>query len=78
VLAAFAAVRASPEIFDGVYCACECTKDHGHRSLLSCFESRQPIGCGACREEAALVEKLVKEGRSLAEIRKAVDEEFGD
>src|SRR5688500_1210837 len=75
---AYAAARTHPELFDGVYCACECDKSMGHRSLLSCFESRQAIGCMACREEAELVARLARDGKTLAEIRLAVDEEFAN
>ncbi|MGQ0715282.1 MAG: PCYCGC motif-containing (lipo)protein [Gemmatimonadaceae bacterium] len=74
---AYAAARTHPEIFDGVYCACECDKSMNHRSLLSCFESPQAIGCRACREEAELVARLARDGKPLDEIRRAVDEEFG-
>lgn len=74
---AYAAARTHPEMFDGVYCACECDKSMSHRSLLSCFESRQAIGCMACREEAELVARLAGDGKTLDEIRRAVDEEFG-
>jgi hypothetical protein len=75
---AYEAARTHPEIFDGLYCACECDKSMGHRSLLSCFESRQAIGCMACREEAELVGRLAKDGKTLAEIRHAGDLEFAD
>ena len=75
---AYEAARTHPELFDGVYCACECDKSMGHRSLLSCFESRQAIGCMACREEGELVARLARDGKTLAEIRLAVDKEFGD
>ena len=75
---AYAAARAHPEIFDGVFCACECHENMNHRSLLSCFESRQAIGCAACREEGELVGRLGRDGKTLDEIRRAVDEEFGD
>jgi hypothetical protein len=78
VLEAYAAARTHPELFDGVYCACRCDKSLNHRSLLSCFEGRQPIGCMACREEAELVGRLARKGKSLDEIRVAVDTEFGD
>src|ERR671914_871220 len=66
---AYAAARTHPEMFDGVYCACRCDKSMNHRSLLSCFESRQAIGCMACREEAELVGRLAGDGKSLEEIR---------
>jgi hypothetical protein len=49
-----------------------------HRSLLSCFESRQAMGCMACREEGELVGRLARDGKTLEEIRHAVDLEFGD
>ncbi|HEU5185626.1 MAG TPA: PCYCGC motif-containing (lipo)protein [Gemmatimonadaceae bacterium] len=75
---AYAAARTHPELFDGVYCACRCDKSMEHRSLLSCFESRQPIGCMACRDEAEVVARLARDGRTLEEIRRAVDEEFAD
>ena len=73
----FEAARTYPEIFDGLFCACDCKGSMGHRSLLACYESEQPIGCMGCREEAELVGKLAKEGKSLAEIRVAVDKEYG-
>jgi hypothetical protein len=75
---AYAAARTHPELFDGVYCACRCDKTMNHRSLLSCFETRQPIGCAACREEAELVARLARDGKTLDEIRLVVDEEFAD
>lgn len=75
---AYAAARSHPELFDGVYCACECDKSMGHRSLLSCFESRQAIGCMACREEGELVARLARDGKTLDEIRLAVDKEYAN
>ena len=71
----FAAARAHPELFDGICCACGCEKEH--RSLLSCFESAQPTGCYGCQEEAMLVARLAKEGKTLDEIRKAIDKKWG-
>ena len=72
---AFAAARAHPELFDGIYCACDCSKQH--RSLLSCFESAQPTGCYGCMEVAELVDKMAKDGKTLAEIRTACDKKWG-
>jgi len=74
---AFDAARTYPAIFDGLFCACGCQGSMGHRSLLSCYESTQPINCGGCREEGELAGKLAREGKTLAEIRQAVDQEFG-
>lgn len=71
----FAAAREYPELFDGICCACGCEKEH--RSLLSCFESAQPTGCYGCQEEAMLIARLAKEGKTLGEIRTAVDKKWG-
>ena len=69
--------REIPEVLDGLYCHCDCTKSMHHRSLLSCFESEQPSGCGTCQREMKLAYKLHSEGKTLDEIRKAVDDKFG-
>jgi hypothetical protein len=80
VIDAYAAAREHPQIFDGLACACGC---HGgasyqHRSLLVCYETKQPTGCVACQMEASFVGKMAKDGKALAEIRVAVDRKFGD
>ena len=75
VRALYAAAREFPEQFDGIYCSCHCA-DQGHRSLLSCFESEQATGCWGCQEAAEEVEKLAREGKTLAEIRAAYDAKF--
>jgi hypothetical protein len=74
---AYEAARRSPEIFDGLYCVCDCKDSMGHRSLLACFESMQPTGCAGCQEQAHLVAKMVKEGKSLADIRQEFDRKWG-
>ena len=77
VASAYEAARASPEIFDGLSCGCGCVEHGGeHRSLLACYESNQPTGCGSCQEEANLVADLAKAKKSLADIRVAVDKMF--
>ena len=78
LLASYDAARANPEIFDGLACACGCTGKNGsHRSLLTCFETLQPTGCHGCQEESLLVASLVKDGKSLAEIRTTIDKKWG-
>ena len=73
----YEAARAYPRLFDGLYCYCRCEKSMGHRSLLSCFESDQAIGCLGCREEAKIVARMARDGKSLADIRVAVDAKWG-
>jgi hypothetical protein len=74
---AFETARANPEMFDGVYCVCDCAEGMKHRSLLACFESKQPVGCWGCQEQAEAVGKWAKEGKTLAEVRAAVDKRWG-
>ena len=70
--------REIPGVLDGIHCYCDCHDDPmNHRSLLSCFESDQAAGCYACGAEARLVHELHGEGRTLADIRSAVDRKFG-
>ena len=75
VAEAYEAARAHPEIFDGIMCACSCGgRKAEHRSLLSCYETMQPTGCGSCQQEAEVVAKGIKDGKTLADIRAAVDQ----
>jgi hypothetical protein len=76
VIDAYEEARRRPALFDGIYCACRCDKAMGHRSLLSCFEGTQAIGCMACREQSAFVGRRAREGKTLDEIRAAVDREY--
>jgi len=71
--------RTYPAIFDGIACGCGCTDRNNktHRSLLVCYETTQPTGCQACRDEAQLVARLAAKDTPLADIRTAVDKKFG-
>ena len=75
---AYAAAREFPQVLDGLYCHCGCGKRDNLRSLLACFETRMPMSCGVCLGEARLAGRLAREGRTLADIREAVDAEYGD
>lgn len=74
---AYEAARAVPEVLDGLYCHCNCAEHRGMRSLLSCFETEMPLTCGICKGEARLAYRLSRQGKTLAEIRRAVDEAYG-
>ena len=78
VLEQYDSARSYPALFDGIACGCSCGtgRKAEHRSLLSCFETMQPTGCGGCQMEADIVGKLAKEGKPLADIRKAIDKIF--
>lgn len=66
-----------PTVLDGLYCHCDCSKHSDHRSLLTCFQDDHGAACDVCLTEAALAYRMTGEGRSLNEIRKAVDGLYG-
>jgi hypothetical protein len=75
---AYAAAREIPELLDGIYCHCDCADRHGNlRSLLSCYETEMPMSCGVCSGEARTALRLHRQGKSLDEIRAAIDKQFG-
>jgi len=76
-LEAYAAARRSAATLDGLYCHCDCSKHSGHRSLLTCFESEHAAYCDICMGEANLASDMAARGKSLTEIRAAIDRQFG-
>ena len=62
-----------PEVLDGLYCHCDCSKHSDHRSLLTCFQSDHGAACDVCLTEAALAYRMIQDGSTLQDIRKAVD-----
>ncbi len=71
-------IRRIPHIADGIRCACGCADLEGFRSLLTCFESNgMATHCLICQSEGRLVVRLHETGRSLEQIRRAVDARFG-
>jgi hypothetical protein len=74
VAAVYDMAAAIPEVLDGLYCYCDCDKHSGHRSLLTCFRDDHGAACDICLDEAKLAYEMTNEGRSLKEIRKAVDD----
>ncbi len=73
---AYTAAREMPEVFDGLYCYCQCKENFGHRSLLTCFESEHGASCDICLTEAALAAQMHASGASLDAIRAAIDARF--
>ena len=73
----YAAARQIPAVLDGLYCHCDCSKHAGHRSLLTCFQSDHGAYCDICMGEAILAAELTGQGRSLLDIRAAIDRQFG-
>jgi hypothetical protein len=74
----FDGIRSIPHIADGIGCHCGCGAMPEMRSLLSCYEG---VGmaqfCVICEGEGRLAVELHAQGRSLDEIRAAIDRRFG-
>jgi Protein of unknown function with PCYCGC motif len=75
----FDSVRNVPEVIDGIRCNCGCADNKGFYSLLTCYEGKDAMakGCTVCQGQGRLATRLHKLGKSLAEIRAAVDAKFG-
>lgn len=74
---AFDAVRNIPQIIDGIHCYCGCAEREGFYSLLSCYEGEGMARmCLICQGEVRLAERLHRQGRSLEDIRTAIDARY--
>lgn len=74
----FDGIRAIPAIADGVRCSCGCAEIPGYYSLLSCYEGdAMATICPICQGTGRLAVRLHAEGQTLAQIRVAVDAQFG-
>ena len=75
---AFDEVRQIPEIVDGIRCQCGCDEIEGNYSLLSCYEKDgMARACDICQGQGRLAFRLHQAGKSLDEIRSAIDERYG-
>ena len=73
----FDAVRKIPEVVDGIHCNCGCTSPPEFRSLLSCYEKKgMARDCVICQGQGRLAVRLHNEGKTLDQIRAAIDAKF--
>ncbi|MFN2316696.1 MAG: hypothetical protein ABR551_03270 [Gemmatimonadales bacterium] len=78
LIALFDAVRKVPHIIDGIRCSCGCAELPGFYSLLTCFEGDNSMSkwCPICIGLGSFVVRLHGRGRTLAQIREAVDARY--
>ena len=77
VIEVFDMVRQIPQIVDGIRCSCGCDEVEGYYSLLSCFEQDgMARDCEVCQQHARLIHRLHRDGKTLTQIRAAVDAKF--
>jgi len=79
VVTAFDEVRQIPEIVDGIRCHCGCAGRPDYYSLLTCYEGPQAMAqhCEQCQGHGRYAFRLHKSGKSLDEIRAAIDDRYG-
>ncbi len=74
----FDSVREIPEIVDGIRCNCGCADVEGFYSLLSCYEGdAMARACPICQGQGRMTARLHKDGKTLDEIRAAIDARYG-
>jgi hypothetical protein len=84
---AYAFALARPDVLQWLPCYCGCT-GAGHRSNLDCFFQRREVPgsyvyeehasfCDICVKTANLASQMLQEGRTMVQIRAAVDTTFG-
>jgi len=73
----FEMVRKIPQIVDGIRCQCGCAELPEFYSLLSCYEADgMAQHCVICQGEAKLAFRMHEQGKSLDQIRAAIDAKF--
>jgi len=75
---AYAAAAEIPDVLAGLSCYCGCKKSYGHRHLLDCFTDDHAATCGHCINEALDAHTLFMTGTPPDEIRKFIDEKYGE
>jgi hypothetical protein len=83
---AYAFALARPDVLQWLPCYCGCV-GMGHRSNLDCFFQRRETGvlqfeehasyCDICVKTANLASQMLREGKTMIQIRAAVDVQFG-
>ncbi len=65
-----------PKVIDSQFCYCYCKKEHGHKTLLTCFTNRHGAKCDICINEVLYAYELYKQGYTLDDIVIAIDKKF--
>ena len=79
VAAIFEQIREIPAVADGIRCQCSCADQPDYYSLLTCFEGAEAMAlhCEICQAQGRLASRLHRTGKTLDQIRKAIDARFG-
>jgi len=72
----YKAAQRAKDVCSKLFCYCGCDLTDEHTSLLDCFTSMHGIDCAICQEEAIIACGMKEQGKTLAQIQKAIDEKF--
>ncbi len=73
---AYKIAKESRELLDSIYCYCNCKKNIGHKSLLSCYVDKHAVNCSICQDQAFYAYSRYQKGDDIAQVRVAVDKRF--
>ena len=73
---AYQIAKEIPEVLDSLYCYCNCKRDHGHKSLLTCYVDDHAAYCGVCMDEAIIAYDMLKQGKDILSIRRFIDKKY--
>jgi hypothetical protein len=73
---AYEIAQKNRELLDSMYCYCNCKKNIGHKSLLSCFVDQHAVNCSICKDQAFYANSRFQKGDDIAQVRVAVDKRF--
>ena len=73
---AYRAAKEIPDVLDNLFCYCQCKKNFGHKSLLTCHVDKHSTYCNICMGEAHMASDMHGEGKSISEIQDAIDSKY--
>ncbi len=73
---AYVIAERHPALLIQLHCYCGCDREVGHRSLLDCYRDRHATTCPICLGEALMAGRMADEGKSIDQIREAVDARY--
>jgi hypothetical protein len=76
VAKAYNLARQNRELLDSIYCYCNCKKNLGHKSLLTCYVDKHAANCDICLDQAFYADSRFQAGNDIAQVRFAVDKKF--
>lgn len=73
---AYNIARENRDLIDSIYCYCNCKKNLGHKSLLTCFVDTHAKNCKICQDQALYAYARYQKNPDLVRVRNAVDKKF--